>query len=86
MSAELVYTMAQFREMLAEEREAGRVAGRAEGAAEGYDEAQGRLVARLEVLLQERSGSKYDAARPVLLEAIARCSATVADVTPRGGR
>ena len=57
--------------------------GREEGRQEGAEDAQRRLVARLRRFRAERRNI-HDVGGPVLDEAIERCSATVADVTPQG--
>lgn len=57
--------------------------GLADGRVDGERDMQARLVGRLQQFRRERS-NVHDVGGPVLDEAIARCSATVADVTPEG--
>jgi flagellar biosynthesis/type III secretory pathway protein FliH len=57
--------------------------GLAEGRAEGEEAGQARVVERLKRFRRERVNA-HDVGGPVLDEAIARCSATIADVTPMG--
>jgi len=68
--------------LLAGQHEAGREIGYDVGYRRGYDDAQEDLLARLDALVAERRGSKYDAGMAALAEARVRLSAVVEDVTP----
>lgn len=68
--------------LLSEQHEAGRGIGYDEGYQHGYDDARNDLIARLDQLVKERSGSKYDAGAAALAQARERLAVTVDDITP----
>lgn len=83
MSQQLEYTMAEFLELVAEERTGARREGFGEGFAAGAEDARRRLLARLDAYRSERSGSPHDVGGSVIDELKTRLAATVEDIDPR---